>query len=80
MAKELGEGDRLIAVTTPGQTGRQWRVGFGEVGEAIRSITVGRLPGPMGFYLTAQIIFEDRRPDIVIPLHMAEAFEIQYGD
>lgn len=30
--------------------------------------------------LTAQITFEDQRPDIIVPLYMAARLEVQYGD
>ncbi len=77
MKKTIEFGDRLISVQMPAtpEGYALWHVGGG-----IRSITVGKLPGPMGYYLTAQITFDDDRADIVIPLHMAERFEIQYGD
>jgi hypothetical protein len=70
-------GDRLISVQMPATP-----VGFDHwhVGGGIREITVGRIPGPHEWVLTAQITFEDSRPDIIIPLYMVERFEIQYGD
>lgn len=78
MAKsQIDYGDRLISVQMPATP-----VGFDHwhVGGGIREITVGRLAGPMGHYLTAQVTFEDSRPDIIVPLHMVERFEVQYGD
>lgn len=64
MAKEiLGVGDRLIGVITP--AGDHYRVGARNV----MSIGVQQLPGPMGFYLVANILFETDAPDIIIPLH-----------
>ena len=77
MKSEVGYGDRLISVTLPATPigSQYWHIGGG-----IQEITVGRLEGPMGWYLTAQITFEDSRPDIIVPLHMAESFEVQYGD
>lgn len=81
MRTELQRGDRLISVKGPAFT----RDGEGtwdywHVGGGILSIFVIELPGPMGQYFAAQIQFEDRRPDIIIPIHMAEQIEIQYGD
>lgn len=68
-------GNRLISVMTPGQGGSLYHVGGG-----IMSITVVELPGSGGFYLAADIRYEDERPDLVIPLHMAESFEVQFAD
>lgn len=71
--RELLEvGDRLISVTTPGQNGRCWRV----LHDKVMSIGVDRLPGPMGFYVVANIVFDDDRADLIIPLHMAEGIEV----
>ena len=79
MAKtDIEHGDRLISVkmpTLPSGHYDVWHVGGG-----IRSITVGRIKGPMDWLLTAQITFEDSRPDIIIPLYKVERFEVQYGD
>lgn len=76
--KQIGYGDRLISVQLPdiGMAGRSFRAGK----NTVRDISVGRLEGPMGWYLTAQVQFEDSSPDIVMPLHMVEQFEIQFGD
>lgn len=35
---------------------------------------------PHDWVLTAQITFEDQRPDIIVPLYMAARLEVQYGD
>lgn len=75
MSKEVAYGDRLISVALP--SGHDWHV---RRSKGIREITVGRLPGPEGYYLTAQVTFEDGSPDIIMPLHMVLRFEIQYGD
>lgn len=64
MEKELlSVGDRLIGVIT--QAGDHYRAGSRNV----RSIGVNQLPGPMGFYLVANIIFDTDAPDVIIPLH-----------
>lgn len=70
-ATDLKVGDRLISVTTPGQAGRRW-----SVTDKKCSITIGELPGPMGMYLVAVIAFWVEGPDLIIPLHMAESFEV----
>jgi hypothetical protein len=73
MARELlNVGDRLISVQTPGQNGNCWKVGSAKV----LSIGVDQLPGPMGFYLVANIVFESMGPDLIIPLHMTEGIEV----
>lgn len=66
-------GDRLVGVQSPGPNGYYWKVNGHD---KIVSIGVDRLPGPMGWYLVANIIFEDGKPDVIIPLHMAESFEV----
>lgn len=71
--RELLEvGDRLISVTTPGEGGQYFKAGT----DKVLSIAVNRLPGPMGFYAVANIIFDDDRPDLIIPLHMAASVEV----
>lgn len=77
MRTEIEFGDRLISVRMPANPigWDEWHVGGG-----VKEITVGRLAGPMGYYLTAQITFEDSRPDIIVPLHQVERFQVQYGD
>jgi hypothetical protein len=65
----LGVGDRLIAITTnDGTTYNATKAG-------IVSIGIDQLPGPMGFYLVANVIPEDG-PDIIVPLHMASEFRV----
>lgn len=67
MAKELlRAGDRLIGIMTP--AGDHYRAGARNV----MSIGISELPGPMGFYLVANVIFETDAPDVIIPLHMAQ--------
>lgn len=45
-----------------------------------KSITIDQLPGNGGYYLVAVIVWDDGadpgRPDVIIPLHMAEAFAV----
>ena len=65
----LGVGDRLVSVWLPGDT--HYNAGK----QGIVSIGVNQLPGPMGFYLVANIICEDSA-DIIVPLHMAEGFTV----
>lgn len=67
MTKELLRvGDRLLGIITP--AGDHYRTGSRNV----MSIGVNQLPGPMGFYLVANIIFETDTPDVIIPLHFAQ--------
>jgi hypothetical protein len=67
MRRELLDvGDRLLAVMTP--AGDHYRAGA----KGVRSIGVHQLPGPMGFYLVANITYEDDRADVIIPLHLAQ--------
>lgn len=67
MRKELlGVGDRLTGIITP--AGDHYRAGA----KGVTSIGVNELPGPMGFYLVANIIYEDHRSDVIIPLHLAQ--------
>lgn len=67
MSKELLRvGDRLLAVITP--AGDHYRTGA----KGVMSIGVNQLPGPMGFYLVANIIYEDDRADVIIPLHLVQ--------
>lgn len=70
MAKQLLDvGDRLVGVITP--AGDHYRAGA----RGVMSIGVGELPGPMGFYLVANVIFESDAADVIIPLHsVAEIF------
>lgn len=64
MSKELLHvGDRLVGVITP--AGDHYRAGS----KGVLSIGVNQLPGPMGFYLVANIVYEDDRTDVIIPLH-----------
>jgi len=67
VSKELLRvGDRLLGVITP--AGDHYRAGV----KGIMSIGVNQLPGPMGFYLVANIIFEDDSADVIIPLHFVQ--------
>lgn len=66
----VGDGDRLIAIyLSDGPP--TYKVGVGKC----LSIGVCQLPGPMGYYLVANVIFEDARPDFIAPLHSLVAFE-----
>lgn len=84
MKTDLEHGDRLVSVThtfsnPSSPTGLDETTYFaGKYG--CRAITVGRIPGPHDWVLTAQITFEDQRPDIIVPLYMAARWEVQYGD
>ena len=84
MSKELDYGDRLISVThqlsnLASPTGMdECTYLAGRFG--VREITVGRLSGMHADILTAQITFEDQKPDLIIPLYQAARFEVQYGD
>lgn len=67
MTKELlTEGDRILGIITP--AGDHYRAGA----RSVLSIGVRNLPGPMGFYLVANIIFDTDQADLIIPLHMAQ--------
>ena len=67
MSKELlCIGDRLLGVITP--AGDHYRAGA----KGVLSIGVNQLPGPMGFYLVANIIFENDNADVIIPLHLVQ--------
>lgn len=67
MARQLLDvGDRLVGITAPGTI--QYRAGS----KGVLSIGVDQLPGPMGYYLVANVIFQDDRADLIIPLHAAE--------
>jgi hypothetical protein len=59
-------GDRLLGVITP--AGDHYRSGA----KGVMSIGVNQLPGPMGYYLVANIIYEDDRADVIIPLHLVQ--------
>lgn len=75
--RELLEvGDRLVGVWGPySEDGSQ--VG-GKIGwDSIEVITVDRLAGPMGWYVVAVIKRSNGAPDVVLPLHMAESFEVE---
>lgn len=65
--------DRLISVSLPGEDlGRfTYKVGNG----GVYSIGVHQLPGPMGFYLVANITFKEG-PDLIVALHNALHFEV----
>lgn len=84
MKTDLEYGDRLTSVTheyvnPASPTGIDETTYFaGKWG--CHSITVGRLSGMHADILTAQITFEDQRPDLIVPLYKAARFEVQYGD
>jgi len=66
MKELLGVGDRLTRIITP--AGDHYAAGS----RGVMSIGVNQLPGPMGFYLVANICFEDDRADIIVPLHFVQ--------
>jgi len=67
MSRELlVVGDRLTGIITP--AGDHYRAGA----KGVMGIGVNQLPGPMGFYLVASVIYEDDRADVIIPLHLAQ--------
>ena len=84
MKTDLGYGDQLISVThtfsnPAAPTGMDETTYFaGKHG--VRQISVGRLSGMHADILTAQITFEDHRPDLIVPLCTTARFEVQYGD
>jgi hypothetical protein len=69
----VAEGDRLISISYPGEDLGKTTY---KVGTHVYGISVVRLPGPMGEYLAANVVFEDDRPDIIAPLHMLRNFEV----
>ncbi len=73
MKQLVDEGDRLTSISFPGED--LGRVTYG-VGKGITSIGVRKLPGPMGYFLVANVIFEDGRADVVAPLHMLRSFDV----
>jgi hypothetical protein len=84
MKADLDFGDRLISLTheyansaSPSGLDETTYIA-GKFG--VRSITVGRIGGPGGWVLTAQVTFEDQRPDVIVPLYKAARFEVQYVD
>ncbi|WP_176358537.1 hypothetical protein [Mycobacterium persicum] len=70
----IGEGDRLTSIVAPGS------ISYVAGRKNVMSIGVRKLPGPMGYYLVANVIFEDDQPDIIIPLHGAEEFRVSNPD
>jgi hypothetical protein len=70
MRELLAVGDRLISIGARGDS--QYRTGK----QGVMSIGINRLPGPMGFYLVANVIFENDHPNVIIPLHMAEEIQV----
>jgi hypothetical protein len=67
MSKQLlGVGDRLLGVITP--AGDHYRAGS----KGVMSIGVNQLLGPMGHYLVANVIYEDDRADVILPLHLVQ--------
>ena len=72
MSRELlNTGDRLIWLQVGGTDGAFYKAGANKV----ISIGVNQLPGPMGFYLVANIV-SDEGPDVIVPLHMTDGFAV----
>jgi hypothetical protein len=69
MRELLNVGDRLISITTNDGAS------YNATKRGVISIGVGQLPGPMGFYLVANVVTEDG-PDVIVPLHMASEFRV----
>lgn len=68
----VGEGDRLVSIAFPPPGGSHFQAGK----DGVLSIGVAELPGPMGAYLVANVVFENDDPDLVAPLHLLECFEV----
>ena len=84
MKTDLEYGDRLRSVTHTFSNPAS-PTGLGETtylsGKyGCREITVGRIPGVHAYVLTAQVTFEDGRPDLIMPLYEVARMEVQYGD
>lgn len=84
MKTDIDFGDRLVSVTVPfsnpaSPTGMD-QITYSVRDASIRSITVGRVGGPGGWVLTAQITFEGQAPDIIVPLYKVDQMEVQYAD
>ena len=74
MKQLVDEGDRLTSISFPGED--VGRVTYAVGGHGVTSIGVCQLPGPMGVYLVANVIFDDGRADVVAPLHTLRSFEV----
>lgn len=74
MQQLIDEGDRLTSISFPGED--LGRVTYGAGKNGVTSIGVRKLPGPMGDYLVANVIFDDGRPDVVAPLHTLRSFDV----
>ena len=80
-----GSGDFLIGEATERDQQEHFSVDLGKgpkdrvdaigLKQGVVSIGVNQLPGPMGFYLVANIVREEGT-DIIVPLHMAEGFTV----
>lgn len=70
MRELLVVGDRLLGIMTP--DGDHYRAGA----RGVLSIGVNQLPGPMGLYLVANIIFEGEQADVILPLHLAQEIHV----
>lgn len=70
----LADGDRLISISLPGED--LGKVTYQAGRHKVTSIGVRELPGPMGMYLVANVIFDDGRPDLIAPLHSLRSFEV----
>lgn len=69
MRELLNVGDRLISITTGDGSA------YNTTKRGVVSIGISQLPGPMGFYLVANVVTEDG-PDVIVPLHMASEFRV----
>lgn len=84
MKTDLDYGDRLISFThtfsNPASPSGLDETTYLAGKFGVRSITIGHFKGPYDYVHTAQITFEDQRPDLIIPLYQGARFEVQYGD
>jgi hypothetical protein len=84
MKNDIDYGDRLVSATVgfsnPASPTGMDQITYSVRDTNIRSITVGRVGGPDGWVLTAQITFSGDSPDIIVPLYKIDQFEVQYGD
>ena len=60
-----------------GQYNEEWQIGARVGYNAVVSIEVGQLPGPMGYFNVAVVVRDDERADEIIPLHMAESIKLK---
>jgi hypothetical protein len=84
MKTDLEHGDRLISVThtfsNPASPTGLDESTYITGKHGCREITIGRFKGPFDWVLTAQVTFDDHRPDLIVPLYLTARFEVQYGD